>query len=106
VHVGLLLFALPLLAGSLLAGMLLGLGCTEGDTPDGTAWAEVCDRYRAWDSFAWWVAVLAPVVVLFGTQLVGWFRRHVLVATGVVAALTAGYWTTLLLIVSGNLLAD
>jgi hypothetical protein len=105
-HPGLVLFLVSLLAGSVFAGMLLGLGCTEGDIPRDTAWSEVCDTYRAWDSAAWWSAVFAPVVLLMGTQLLPWFRRHAVVAAAAVVVVTAAFWTTLLLIVTGNLLAE
>jgi hypothetical protein len=83
--------------------MLFSVGCSE-NLHSSTARKDACKTIQQ-SALSWWISTLWPVVLFAASQLLPWFRRHVVRTAIVVAILGAAFWTPLLMIVSGHLFA-
>jgi hypothetical protein len=69
----------------------------------GTDRKQVCDSLQESGGFGWWLAVLSPALVLVGSQIAPWCRRHTIATASAIGVLAAAGWTYALLVVSGNI---
>ena len=91
--------ALALTLVGLLPGMIFVLDCSENADPS-TDWGLTCASMQGDNGYRWWLAVLAPALVLILSQVVPWCRRHAVITATSIALVMGVYWVEVLVAIS------